>query len=541
MSRSKYLSSLSAEQRKDLEHRLHSQQSGRCFICDEAIDLTLQAGQLDIDHIDPLIEDGLDAEENFALTHSSCNRSKGASDLRVARRIAEFEKLQERAKGDGRRGANLADVLKQHNGARKLLRIKRVDDAVEYSLSEIGDNRIYRQPLYRDKLSDMSYFFTLLPISFLHHDDKINPRSIGPQVRALVEEFLKKFPQLHVALAWWAPEADGAGPVKVFDGQHKAAAQILLGVEALPVRIFLNPNVDQLRTANTHAGSNLRQVAFDPAVMRHLGSTLYADRVRKYKQIRSLAPDDYSFSEADLVRFFRGEKREMERYIIDAQRDAVTHSQDNRLLEFVEWSGKAANRPLAYSTVERTFFKEFLFKKALETSIDEGMDRGANPRVLERDQLIKLMNLFANTIFVGKWDPELGGRRLEEQIRDGKSVPEHHLRAWRIAREEVLANVMRWIRLVLENYFAWSEKAVDNGKLLHVPLADEVWKRVENFLLNLSKLPCWFDKGFSSTVFGPKQNLDYWKRVFETGTAPNGVKVLARPLVISQMIQSAKS
>ena len=81
MARSKYLTSLTDEQRQQLQQRLHDSQTGRCFICDETIDLVLQKGQLDIDHVDPLAEDGLDAEHNFALTHASCNRSKGASNL----------------------------------------------------------------------------------------------------------------------------------------------------------------------------------------------------------------------------------------------------------------------------------------------------------------------------------------------------------------------------------------------------------------------------------------------------------------------------
>ena len=65
MSSSKYLGSLGAEARAELEQRLLTRQSGRCFICDEAIDLLLHKGQLDVDHIDPLAEDGLDAENNF--------------------------------------------------------------------------------------------------------------------------------------------------------------------------------------------------------------------------------------------------------------------------------------------------------------------------------------------------------------------------------------------------------------------------------------------------------------------------------------------
>ena len=69
--------------------------------------------------------------------------------------------------------------------------------------------------------------------------------------------------------------------LKVFDGQHKAAAQILLGTRELPLRVFVEPDTNILLQANTNAGGKLRQVAFDAAVMRHLGSSLYVERVRK--------------------------------------------------------------------------------------------------------------------------------------------------------------------------------------------------------------------------------------------------------------------
>jgi len=55
---SKYLTALAIEQREDLEKFLPERQSRRCFICNEPIDLTLHAGQLDINHIDVLVEKG---------------------------------------------------------------------------------------------------------------------------------------------------------------------------------------------------------------------------------------------------------------------------------------------------------------------------------------------------------------------------------------------------------------------------------------------------------------------------------------------------
>lgn len=538
MSSSKYLASLDADARAALEQRLLSRQSGRCFICNDPVDLVLHKGQLDVDHIDPLIDDGLDSENNFALTHQSCNRSKGAANLLVARRIKEFERLQEEAKREGKRGANLGDVLARHGGAKADLRLRLKKGGVEFSLAEVGDNDIRVVPLHEDRLSGMRSFFGWFPLEYLHHDDRINPRSIGSNIRGLIEEFLQKRPQLHVALAWWAPEADGAGKLKVFDGQHKAAAQILLGTRELPLRVFVQPDTNVLLQANTNAGGKLRQVAFDAAVMRHLGSSLYVERVKKYQSMRGLAPDDYSFSEQDLVRFFRGERREMERYIIDAQRDSITHAQENRLLEFVEWAGKSLEKPMSYNTIERSFFKEFLYKRALDTAIEWGLEDGSNPRVLERDQLVRLMSMFADVFFVGQWDPEVGGRRLESRLQQGEKIPEGHLRAWRIAREEVMTNVARWIRLVIAHANAFSGRVVREDRLLHVPLPDDLWDRLKNFLVNLSKLPCWIDKNLGTTVFGPKQNVDYWEKVFETGKSPSNIQVLAAPLNLSQMILS---
>ena len=98
------------------------------------IDLVLLDGQLDIDHIIPRNDDGPDEENNFALTHLSCNRQKGSSDLRVARRIAEFEELQKTAIEQGERGAHLGHILAQYNGAKAQLKLKRSGNAVEYVL-----------------------------------------------------------------------------------------------------------------------------------------------------------------------------------------------------------------------------------------------------------------------------------------------------------------------------------------------------------------------------------------------------------------------
>jgi len=297
----------------------------------------------------------------FAITHEVCNRRKSSSDLRVARVLARFAKIEKEAnKETNQQGANLGHVLRAYEGAKLPLRIMVDQDTVRFSISNGGGAPITKLPLWADPLSGMKHCFALLPLAYLHHDHRINPRSIRVNLRGLVEEFNHKRPQLQVSLAWWGPDSGDEGNVHVFDGQHKAAAQILLGVKELPVRIFVRPNLNVLLEANTNAGDKLKQVAFDAAVKRHLGSQLYQERIEDYQKLKRLSQDDFSFSETDMVKLFRGEHRELIRYIVDSVRDGITRESTNKLMDFVEWPGKGAEKPLSYSTVEKTFYSEFL-------------------------------------------------------------------------------------------------------------------------------------------------------------------------------------
>ena len=84
MAHSIFLSRLNQEERGNLVLQLWNQQKGKCFISGKEIDLVLHKGQLDIDHIIPLVNGGKDDASNMALTFSSANRSKQAADLNVA-------------------------------------------------------------------------------------------------------------------------------------------------------------------------------------------------------------------------------------------------------------------------------------------------------------------------------------------------------------------------------------------------------------------------------------------------------------------------
>ena len=528
-----YLNALSKDERDHLVKTLWEQQNGKCFISEKPIDLKLD--QIDVDHIIPTRDNGKDDPTNFALTLATYNRSKQAADLRIARVLARFERIKETADSDDR-GANLNDILKSVGGASRPLRTKIDGDTVTFVQTAEGTDNKVTVPLYTDKLSAMRYFFGAFPIEVVYHDERINPRAIGANIRGLVEEFHKGRPQLHVALGWISSEEFPDAKIRVFDGQHKAAAQILLGARTLPIRVFVDPDFEILLTANTNAGTTLKQVAFDKSVQLRLGSSILTDRIVRYRDDKGF-PDDYEdFSEKTLVDHFR--ERAMTRYVLDNVRNAITYSSENKLRDFVEYGGKGHDKPFSYSAIEKTFYSKFIYGKMLETSWNYRADVGENPRELEKNQIIRLMSIIAEKLYVGKFDDEIGTRQLESKVQKGEDVPPKHLRAYRMAKEEILYCWLDYVSQIVEYHFVNLGKPINKEKLFQYPFPDQLWTNIGNFIDNLARLPLWIDHGTSSTIFGGKQNNNYWHTIFETGVSPTGHKVMTTGLNIMSMIKT---
>lgn len=281
---SPFLDSLSKEERYNLVKRLFEQQQGKCFICQKAIDLELHNESLDIDHIVPLASNGKDTETNFALAHKSCNCSKGASNLNVARAIYKIRDLQDEFKtkysehpenySPTHTNANLGDLLEKIGGSKHSLKYKIEGDVFKYSLAELNDNRIYELPIFTDKLSGVKSVFFELPVEYCYHDDFINPRSINSSVEKLIKEFYERRPQLQISLA--RINAD-ENKVYIFDGQHKSAAQIALGANKLFMRLFIDYDKNELLLTNQRAGKELKQIEFDKNILIQLNSRVYQE------------------------------------------------------------------------------------------------------------------------------------------------------------------------------------------------------------------------------------------------------------------------
>ena len=146
------------------------------------------------------------------------------------------------------------------------------------------------------------------------------------------------------------------------------------------------------------------------------------------------------------------------------------------------------------------------------------------------------MSIFAEIFFIGGWDPEVTGRKLEDRVLKGEPIPPPHLRAWRIAREEVLANILTWVKLAITNYYAFNQEMVDSEKIMHERFPEKLWSTIEIALRNIGDLPCWIDTRLAQTIFGGKPNRDFWRKIFKDGVSPTGIRVLAQGLDLKSLI-----
>jgi hypothetical protein len=228
----------------------------------------------------------------------------------------------------------------------------------------------------------------------------------------------------------------------------------------------------------------------------------------------------------------------MRRYVIDAARDSITHDPNNKLRHYVDYGGKGKERPLSYSTIEKTFYSFFIFGDVLETPLNYRLEENESPRQLEKDQILRLMNLIADIVYIGQFDPNIGTNKIEYKLQQGEDIPESHVKAFRLSKEEILYSWLGLVRRLVQNFFLYQGTVVQENKLFQYRFPEPLWDNLDNFVRNLAKMPLWVNRELSLSVFGGKQNYAYWETIFESGLTPQGQRVLPSGIDLMKMIQS---
>jgi hypothetical protein len=545
--RTSQLDALTTDQRTDLIERLHKAQNGLCYVCQEVVNL--QVHEMDIDHISALARGGPDDESNWALAHATCNRSKGTRDLQLQRILHEFRKHVQKYTAGSAQGQDRNFTL---NEALAELRPKRTDAGVvirdgNIEVSWIGDGQPKTESfaLLTDTGSvSTKSFVGMLPFVCLHHDHDINPRSIV-DLEPMIEEFYNGYPQLQPSLATLTINGNsGKAPLLVFDGQHKAAAQLYARRDRLFVRVFVNSDRERLKETNYRAHTKLAQVHFPQLINDKVGADLLKEEFARFTQDAdpTKISEDAFFSK-HVPRVQRSEYR---RYFGNSLRYEVligkAGAHQNMILDFTETVMPRSTRyPLSYDTLQKSMLDVLLYQKSAKETIDQT----ERYRRLEKENLIRLQNIFVEEVLAnGRFDLNLGVRRMEERLaNDPQSVPDSHLRAYRICRKAAMMiwckELKRALELLLSTKTRYATAAWSEKRPLWAEVLDEDWQQIRKMIQAIRDHKVWGERTNPDIVAAISSTRQKdWSDILLKGTLPGRRDQLLPPLDQNFMFRS---
>ena len=360
-------------------------------------------------------------------------------------------------------------------------------------------------PILKDPTgTEFDSIFTVLPAHHVFHDSELNPRPIGENVVKLIEEFYSEDPnpQLHVCLCRMEEieTENGWKTVKVllFDGQHKAVAQLYNERKYLILRIFIKGDKEKLKETNWRAHTELRQIEFFKSIAARVGSGIFAERFKKYLE----SAGDYKSEAAFINSLPYTERQKMKKKFVQWLKHGILYpkdpeAEDNKMTPFIE-SEKTRKRgkPISYDAFEKTFIKHFVYTKPAEDRIDPNTEEYF--RIIERTNVVKLMSIIAEKALINKFDEKIGAYKIEERLRKGENIPEMHVKAFRIFRPKAFEVWCKLLRDCIEVFLKTRGKLPDTyaeeGKIFWCKLDESDWKEIEKMVERIVNHSIWLTK-----------------------------------------------
>lgn len=541
MARQTKLDSLTREEREALIDRLWRRQGSCSYISTRPIDLTVDA--VDIDHIVSLDRGGIDSESNWGLVLRTENRSKGNRDLQLMRYIYEFRQQRDEYLSR-KRDFTLGDALNEFYPERKRVKAEISENVIKISFRDRGETKRLQFPLLVDQVDRTTKSFVgMLPFAILYHDTAINPRSIV-DLEPMIQEFYNKNPQLLPSLAIMEVDDDGDGRILVFDGQHKAAAQLYVRGPRLLVRVFVNADRPKIKRTNFRAHTSLAQIHFPQLISDKVGHDLFALEFEPFLETADWDEEsENSFLKREEI---AEEYQEYRRYLANwlKYRTLVGHEgEKHEILSYVETvSARSRKYPLSYDTLTKTFLRLLL-----QSPSRDRFSISQKHRELELENLQKLMEIYVEEVLDGKFDLAKGIYKLEQNLlEDADSIHDNHLIAYRMCRspamvvwiQELKKAIARLLKSRDKYYKAeWSEKRV-----LWAEIAEPEWRTIRNMIRVVAMHQVWRQKENREVLsaLGANRQMD-WKDILLDGRLPGREERFFDPLTDTKIYDTAIS
>lgn len=368
-------------------------------------------------HIKPFSEEGPSTPDNVAPVCRKHHLTIGTMSLQEYR-----DKLALEAIFDDGEPKTLDDLIRQKKGA--------CGQALKLEVQ--GDNIILYHgnapcmyPLHKCHATGWRFFYANIPVEFIGNDSDLQPRPLRlPSLWSLYRHFLA-----NTQLAPSVCRITGEGKILLFDGQHKAAAQVWAGRQTIECKVYLNPDSRKLKETNLAAHGPFRQMSFYSHELMSKYADIFGEDWAEYMEADGQKSEAGFFS--FLVKTKNKTKARARNEISLAIFNQIIEHSNCKLSGYLAEKHRGRKQPLTFARLQKTFFQNMLMPPPVEDEFESENDM----RGLERLNLVKFLNIVVEEGLDGRWSPERNdaAHRRAERIFSAGAV-----RAWVILLRDAI-------------------------------------------------------------------------------------------------------
>lgn len=428
-----------------------------CFIDGHPV---AEAADLEFDHVEPYAEGGRSEPGNIAAVCRKHNREKGTLSL------SEFrDRLGLRGFFEGAKKRRLDDLLEERLGRGNFgqpLAVTR-----DGATATIFLDRPSVVPTWTDPATGEPYFFATLPVRVIRNDVDLQPRALEPERVWELYRHLRTHTQLAPAVCRLVGDS-----VLLFDGQHKAAAQVWAGRSNVDCKVYIEPDVRRLKETNLAAHDKLRQMPFYTSTLLEKYAAMASEDWERF--LETAGPK----TETAFVDFMRSQqglaRSEAIRRVRSMIVQDIIESPTNQLRDYIAEENRGRKNPLTMSRMAKTFFAEFVAAPPL----NDEFETESYHRDEERTNLVRLFNLIVKLALAERWAPE---RNDAAHQKADRLFSAGALRAWVPFLRDAIAPGLQLF------------DAEDRGRLFYRDLNDSDWAVIERLVARLLSHKVWED------------------------------------------------
>lgn len=355
-----------------------------CYICLETLE-GYSSEEIEFDHIYNYADGYPQDLSNFAPVHASkdprklnCHKAKGRKTPYKYREELRIKSKLEKISG-------LKDLCSSAvQSVYSILTDKK-------SITINGDTL----PLYNQKIdnSDNFYFYHEIDTKFIEDDDKIQLRPLEPKILPMIFH-LKQSVQLLPSLGRLDLDSK---TIKIFDGQHKAVAQIIgNNRKKIPCIIFINPDVDKMRIVVYLAHSDFLQQRYKKSHIDAKLAEIYKQKIEAFR--KRVGDPNARYSETDIL---TGESKANIRKFLLASIISEIQLERSFIRDYAAQSRtEQKRRPILWQSIERIVIKFCNLEL-----VDDFSDSESNFRSNEIENICFILDQIEEYSIKNKWDP----------------------------------------------------------------------------------------------------------------------------------------